>query len=84
MNKISKYSSTLKKLKKEYKKVALQLRKIKQTKEACENAGYLAYYPHILLNISENSDNKSIIKKDIRVYSKLLKEEIKNEQTSST
>jgi len=79
MNTQTKYSIILKKLKREYKKVALTLRKTKQTKMACEDAGYLVYYPHILSNISQLKDDKSIIKKDIRVYSKLLKQEYKNE-----
>jgi len=79
MNTQTKYSIILKKLKREYKKVALTLRKTKQTKMACEDAGYLVYYPHILSNTSQLKDDKSIIKKDIRVYSKLLKQEYKNE-----
>lgn len=68
-----KYSLTLKALKKEYKRIMLNLRKTTLTKVACEDAGYLIYYPHILTNISELKDNKSIIRKDIRLYSKLLK-----------
>ena len=77
MNTKVKYSLALKQLKSEYKKVMLTLRRTKHTKQACEDAGYLVYYPHILTNISELKDNKSIIKKDIRLYSKLLKETLK-------
>jgi hypothetical protein len=78
VNVVTKYSTTLKSLKKEYKKVSLNLRKTRLTKEACEDAGYLIYYPHIIEDISKLSDDHRIIRKDIRVYSKLLKEEIRN------
>jgi hypothetical protein len=83
MNTITQYSSTLKSLKKEYRRVALKLRETRHTKEACEDAGYLMYYPHLLTNLTELSDTYRIIKKDIRVYSQLLKEELKDEYLST-
>ena len=79
MNTAIKYSLTLKQLKAKNRKVAITLRKTIATKEACEDAGYLVYYPHLLTNITTLKDEKSITKKDIRVYSKLLKKELKNE-----
>ena len=75
---IQTYSSHIKALKKEGKKVALKLRSTLRTKEACEDAGYLVYYPHILEDLQELRDTKRIVYKDIRVYSKLLKEELKD------
>jgi hypothetical protein len=77
MNTVYKYSSVLNDLKKEYRKVSLQLRRVIKTKQSCEDAEYLGYYPHILVNLSLLSDDKRIISKDIRVYSKLLKESLK-------
>jgi hypothetical protein len=79
MDAITQYSSTLKHLKKECRKVALKLRSTRKTKVACEDAGYLMYYPHLLSDLIDLSDTKRIIRKDIRVYSQLLKEELKDE-----
>jgi hypothetical protein len=71
-------SQKLKKLKKEYKRIFIRLRRVERTKMACEDAGYLQYYPYLLTDISNLKDNKSIIRKDIRIYSQLLKRETKS------
>jgi hypothetical protein len=78
MNTAQKYSLILKGLKKEYRRVAIKLRRTEWTKRSCEDAGYLQYYPHILDNLSEFKEVRQAVKKDIRIYSKLLKEELKD------
>jgi hypothetical protein len=80
MNNVLKYSQTISALKKEYKRISLRLRKTRQTKKACEDAGYLMYYPSILSKLSEFTELKKDIHHDIRTYSQLLKEEINHEQ----
>ena len=59
--------------KRQYKKVSLTLRKSLRTKEACEDAGYLMYYPSILDTIEECKDYKRILRKKIRYLSKVIK-----------
>ena len=68
-----KYSITLKILKKEFKNTSIKLRKLQLTKTACEDSGYFNFYPFILQDLAQIRAIKSVIKKDIKVYSKLIK-----------
>jgi hypothetical protein len=59
--------------KRHYKKISLILRKTLKTKEACEDAGYLMYYPNLLSTIEDCKDSHRILRRKIRYLSRVIK-----------